>query len=140
MFFIKKLLIPLVDSEKGVTFVLSFKEDAQMAESVDALVSNTSGATHPGSTPGLGTMNTSKSEDLEVFLFYPERLVIFGVSGYLVVLGNGFSSLLPIFFPPLLDSPYKHPKINFSDSNCHKLLYLYYICKKFRVCVSSHIT
>ena len=31
------------------------KEDAQMAESVDALVSNTSGATHPGSTPGLGT-------------------------------------------------------------------------------------
>ena len=26
-----------------------------MAESVDALVSNTSGATHPGSTPGLGT-------------------------------------------------------------------------------------
>ena len=28
---------------------------AQMAESVDALVSNTSGATHPGSTPGLGT-------------------------------------------------------------------------------------
>ncbi len=28
---------------------------AQMAESVDALVSNTSGATHPGSSPGLGT-------------------------------------------------------------------------------------
>ena len=26
-----------------------------MAESVDALVSNTSGATHPGSSPGLGT-------------------------------------------------------------------------------------
>lgn len=26
-----------------------------MAESVDALVSNTSGATHPGSNPGLGT-------------------------------------------------------------------------------------
>ena len=30
-------------------------QNAQMAESVDALVSNTSGATHPGSTPGLGT-------------------------------------------------------------------------------------
>ncbi len=28
---------------------------AQMAESVDALVSNTSGAIHPGSIPGLGT-------------------------------------------------------------------------------------
>ena len=26
-----------------------------MAESVDALVSNTSGALHPGSIPGLGT-------------------------------------------------------------------------------------
>ena len=31
--------------------------NAQMAESVDALVSNTSGATHPGSSPGLGTQN-----------------------------------------------------------------------------------
>ena len=30
---------------------------AQMAESVDALVSNTSGAIHPGSIPGLGTEN-----------------------------------------------------------------------------------
>ena len=29
----------------------------QMAESVDALVSNTSGATHPGSSPGLGTVD-----------------------------------------------------------------------------------
>ena len=29
--------------------------NAQMAESVDALVSNTSGAIHPGSIPGLGT-------------------------------------------------------------------------------------
>ena len=28
-----------------------------MAESVDALVSNTSGAIHPGSIPGLGTQN-----------------------------------------------------------------------------------
>ena len=28
-----------------------------MAESVDALVSNTSGAIHPGSIPGLGTLN-----------------------------------------------------------------------------------
>ena len=30
-----------------------------MAESVDALVSNTSGATHPGSIPGLGTKKKS---------------------------------------------------------------------------------
>ena len=32
------------------------KNYAQMAESVDALVSNTSGAIHPGSIPGLGTL------------------------------------------------------------------------------------
>ena len=31
-----------------------------MAESVDALVSNTSGATHPGSIPGLGTRKRAK--------------------------------------------------------------------------------
>ena len=31
---------------------------AQMAESVDALVSNTSGATRAGSTPALGTSST----------------------------------------------------------------------------------
>ena len=31
-----------------------------MAESVDALVSNTSGATHPGSIPGLGTKRKSR--------------------------------------------------------------------------------
>lgn len=39
--------------------VLPLQSNAQMAESVDALVSNTSGAIRPGSTPGLGT--TAKS-------------------------------------------------------------------------------
>ena len=34
---------------------------AQMAESVDALVSNTSGATRAGSTPALGTSLKSQS-------------------------------------------------------------------------------
>ena len=34
---------------------VAFKRLAQMAESVDALVSNTSGATRAGSTPALGT-------------------------------------------------------------------------------------
>ena len=38
----------------------SRKRDAQMAESVDALVSNTSGAIHPGSIPGLGTKKRRK--------------------------------------------------------------------------------
>ena len=38
-----------------------------MAESVDALVSNTSGATRPGSTPGLGTSLKSKGAVNQVF-------------------------------------------------------------------------
>ena len=33
----------------------SSRSSAQMAESVDALVSNTNGEIRPGSTPGLGT-------------------------------------------------------------------------------------
>ena len=50
-----------------------------MAESVDALVSNTSGATHPGSIPGLGT-ETEKVEKLSPFsFFYPPELI--GFSG-----------------------------------------------------------
>ena len=35
-------------------------QKAQMAESVDALVSNTSGATRAGSTPALGTSSTQQ--------------------------------------------------------------------------------
>ena len=51
--FISKIF---VSSENICTFASSFKKrHAQMAESVDALVSNTSGAIHPGSIPGLGT-------------------------------------------------------------------------------------
>ena len=42
---------------------------AQMAESVDALVSNTSGATRAGSTPALGTKNPSTAPCRGVFLF-----------------------------------------------------------------------
>ena len=45
---VQKLLVPLHSQ-------LSREAIAQMAESVDALVSNTSGAIHPGSIPGLGT-------------------------------------------------------------------------------------
>ena len=48
---------------------------AQMAESVDALVSNTSGATHPGSTPGLGT-ELEKDGNLSPFSFFiPSRFL-----------------------------------------------------------------
>ena len=45
-----------------------------MAESVDALVSNTSGATHPGSIPGLGT--TEKVKKLSPFTFYKNKPAI----------------------------------------------------------------
>ena len=45
---------------------------AQMAESVDALVSNTSGATRAGSTPALGT-ELEKDENLSPFSFLPPR-------------------------------------------------------------------
>ena len=41
-----------------------------MAESVDALVSNTSGATHPGSIPGLGTEERNRSFSLFLFSMY----------------------------------------------------------------------
>ena len=53
-----------------------------MAESVDALVSNTSGATHPGSIPGLGTIKSRKwlkTNTYEIFLFVKTaNLVTFG--------------------------------------------------------------
>ena len=41
-----------------------------MAESVDALVSNTSGATHPGSIPGLGTRKKSNDSYYRLTFFY----------------------------------------------------------------------
>ena len=45
----------------GIKHYLCTRIYAQMAESVDALVSNTSGAIRPGSTPGLGTLLHYKS-------------------------------------------------------------------------------
>ncbi len=44
-----------------------------MAESVDALVSNTSGATHPGSIPGLGT---KRNRDVPLFFVLCHMLFI----------------------------------------------------------------
>ena len=51
-----------------------------MAESVDALVSNTSGATHPGSIPGLGT-ETEKVEKLSPFSFFYHSLTCCSLFG-----------------------------------------------------------
>ena len=56
------------------------KQNAQMAESVDALVSNTSGATHPGSTPGLGTRGKRSSlHENSVFLCVVKKIAIIAV-------------------------------------------------------------
>ena len=68
--FFKKNTISFAHIKKSITFALAIEKQtiAQMAESVDALVSNTSGATHPGSIPGLGT--TEKVERLSPFPFY----------------------------------------------------------------------
>ena len=61
-------------TEKMRTFA-SHLRNAQMAESVDALVSNTSGATHPGSIPGLGT-ETEKVEKLSPFSSLSQRNLV----------------------------------------------------------------
>ena len=68
--FFKKNPFFFADIKKSITFALAIEKQtiAQMAESVDALVSNTSGATHPGSIPGLGT--TEKVEKLSPFPLY----------------------------------------------------------------------
>ena len=47
-----------------------------MAESVDALVSNTSGAIHPGSIPGLGTKQAAKRLMFNRFAFFVNELAI----------------------------------------------------------------
>ena len=52
-------IAPLVEHDLAKVGVAGsspvFRSSAQMAESVDALVSNTNGEIRPGSTPGLGT-------------------------------------------------------------------------------------
>ena len=53
-----------LDIFKKVLHLHSQIRHAQMAESVDALVSNTSGAIHPGSIPGLGTKKIPDDEKL----------------------------------------------------------------------------
>ena len=53
-FFALKLTTKVARMEK---YAYLCRAKAQMAESVDALVSNTSGAIHPGSIPGLGTVS-----------------------------------------------------------------------------------
>ena len=48
-----------------------------MAESVDALVSNTSGATRAGSTPALGTLVSKRGESSDSPFLFPRTCVGF---------------------------------------------------------------
>ena len=64
-----------------------------MAESVDALVSNTSGATHPGSIPGLGTKReVRKNFSFFIYMSKHHRLYIRN-SPYLYIIKS-------ILYPP----------------------------------------
>ena len=47
-----------------------------MAESVDALVSNTSGATRAGSTPALGTESGKASKLSSISFLLPRNLLV----------------------------------------------------------------
>ena len=82
---VQKLLVPLQPQISKVVF-------AQMAESVDALVSNTSGAIHPGSIPGLGT-KMERSLLLSFFCLYT-LLYICTISTYI------------LSYPPLHENVY----------------------------------
>ena len=74
---VQKLLVPLQPQISKVVF-------AQMAESVDALVSNTSGAIHPGSIPGLGTkMERSFTSLLFSFIYLIIYIYAFITSLYI---------------------------------------------------------
>jgi hypothetical protein len=87
---VQKLLVPLQPQISKVVF-------AQMAESVDALVSNTSGAIHPGSIPGLGTKK-ERSELLSFFRLYTLLYIctynIINISAYI------------LSYPPLHENVY----------------------------------
>ncbi len=83
MFFLQ---FRFANSENVCNFAPHFS-NAQMAESVDALVSNTSGATHPGSTPGLGTKNGEKFSPFffchyNIFLEKPQHCFLLLVAIY----------------------------------------------------------
>ena len=88
---VQKLLVPLQPQISKVVF-------AQMAESVDALVSNTSGAIHPGSIPGLGTkMERSFTSLLFSFIYLIIYIYAFITSLYI---------RLYLIIPPLHENVY----------------------------------
>ena len=89
--------------------LISYIKAAQMAESVDALVSNTSGAIRAGSTPALGTEFIRSSVDIQclnVFVF-----IILCVMKFLI---NLF--VIPIKFYQHYISPLTPPSCRFTPT------------------------
>ena len=54
----------MLNSKLFTTFAPEFRNSAQMAELVDALVSNTNGAIRAGSIPALGTEERTSVKDI----------------------------------------------------------------------------
>ena len=88
---------------------------AQMAESVDALVSNTSGATHPGSIPGLGT-ETEKVEKLSPFSLFNKESFFYKVNVLQRTKLAAIESLCFIGFLFSVEAPY--PEIITRQRQC----------------------
>lgn len=74
-FFFKKMQFLFCENQTKVYICIAFKSNAQVAELVDALVSNTSGATRAGSIPALGTTYKSNLLFFRRLLFFRSKLV-----------------------------------------------------------------
>ena len=91
-----------------------------MAESVDALVSNTSGATRAGSTPALGTLFL-KDNDLSAML--NELSFFLFVAPYNVPYGRQFIKTNTYLCNALRQTTYSLPAVL---NSYHKHIHLYY--------------
>ena len=119
---VQKLLVPLQPQISKVVF-------AQMAESVDALVSNTSGAIHPGSIPGLGT-KMERSSLLSFFHLY----TLLYICTYNIIIYPLIS-----YHPPLHENVYSDlfrislSIFGFSKDNT-------YLCRRNNLCIITQQT
>ena len=112
---VQKLLVPLQPQISREAF-------AQMAESVDALVSNTSGAIHPGSNPGLGT-KSCKSKEMWLF-FYPTDFTDFSFWLRKRICVNLCDYVFMVSYCQLLIELMKHPLYEYqvySSKNKNKI-------------------
>ena len=63
----RNISVPSDFADNQLIFIFAHPNDARMAESVDALVSNTSGAIRAGSTPAPGTFSKYQIADYQLF-------------------------------------------------------------------------